>query len=74
VEIFLALAFLALIVGGWAFVMVRFRMRWWTIVLTLALLGVLFALYLRPEDEDTDGETPAAQSMSVQTLTHPHAA
>jgi hypothetical protein len=62
VEIFFAFAFLALILGGWAFVMLRFQLGWWTIVLTLLLLGVLFAIYLRPEDEETDGETPAAQS------------
>jgi membrane protein implicated in regulation of membrane protease activity len=62
VEIFLALSFLALIVGGWAFVMLRFQLRWWTILLTLLLLGTLFALYFRPEDEETDNETPVAES------------
>ena len=57
-SLFLAFAFLDLIVGVWAFAMIRFQLRWWTIVLTLLLLAVLFATYLRPEDEETDGETP----------------
>jgi drug/metabolite transporter (DMT)-like permease len=56
VGLFLALAFLALIVALWAFVMVRFRMRWWTIILTLVVLGVLFFSFFRAEDEDAEGD------------------
>jgi hypothetical protein len=61
VEIFFALAFLALIVGGWAFVMFRFQLRWWTILLTLLLLAVLFISFFRAEDEETDGESPESR-------------
>jgi hypothetical protein len=58
VEIFLAIAFVALILGLWAFAMYRFRMGWWTLVAALALLAVLFAVFFRPEDEDSEGQTP----------------
>ena len=56
--IFLALAFLALIIGLWAFVMLRFRLRWWTIILTVVILAVLFLSFFRAEDEDADGDPP----------------
>jgi Ca2+/Na+ antiporter len=60
-EIFLAVAFLALIIGLWAFVMFRFHLRWWTIILTLVLLAVLFVSFFRAEDEDPEGDLPATR-------------
>ena len=60
-EIFLAIAFLALILALWAFAMYRFHLRWWTIVLTIVLLAVLFAAFFRAEDEDPDGDLPTTR-------------
>jgi membrane protein implicated in regulation of membrane protease activity len=69
--IFLALAFLALIVGLWAFVVLRFQLRWWTVILTVLLLAALFVLFFQAEDEETDGETPQSQSRDDPPLTTP---
>lgn len=64
-EIFLAIAFLALIVALWAFAVYRFRLRWWTIVLTIVLLAILFAAFFRAEDEDPDGDVPTTRFASA---------
>ena len=64
-EIFLAIAFVALIVTLWAFAMYRFRLRWWTIVLTIVLLAVLFAAFFRAEDEDPDIDVPTTRAAAA---------
>jgi Ca2+/Na+ antiporter len=66
-EIFLAVAFLALIIGLWAFVMVRFHLGRWTVILVLLLLAVLFAVFFQAEDEDPDDAAPATRATVAKT-------
>jgi hypothetical protein len=65
VSIFLALAFAALLLGLWAFAMLRLRLGRWTIALALIVIAALLVMFFRPEDEETDGEAPASRGVTV---------
>ena len=67
-ELAVPLGIIALVALAWALTMRRFQLSRWTIVVAIAVLAVLLALFFRAEDEDAPETNRGGRAYTTITM------